>query len=219
MAGTEHRQGEEWPNLNKPGAADAEDKGTGAGGARKGEITQELQELGQRLAATARAAWQSEQRQELQREITDGLRLLRDQIGEAVEGAKTNPRTQNVVGSVKEQVTKAADSARIPDLFDDIRASLGTGLRELNDQLRRFTERLERHDEAAAATDSPTDTAATRAAAGSAGAAESSAEINELLAVDAPGMTATGQARHDLPATPEGGTSPTPASDATKPEA
>src|SRR6478735_8188235 len=78
MGGTEQRPHDEWPNLDKPGNADAGDQAGGTGDAHKGEITEELQELGQQLAATARAAWQSEQRQELQREITDGVRLLRE---------------------------------------------------------------------------------------------------------------------------------------------
>ena len=74
---------DEWPNLDDKPSGTSEGGATGSGG--KSDVTGELQELGQRLAATARALWQSEQRQELQQEVTDGLRLLRDQLSGAVD--------------------------------------------------------------------------------------------------------------------------------------
>lgn len=153
----------EWPNLESDpekrtnaGAAGeptgASEPGSTGGSANRDDLMRQFQEFGQRLADTARAAWQSEQRQDLQQEIKDGLRTVRDQLNEAVEGARSSARTQGVTDTVKEQVTKVSDTVRSGELLDELRGGLVTGLRELNEQLRRFTDRLEQRDGATPAT-------------------------------------------------------------------
>lgn len=107
-------------------------------------VTAELQELGRTLIATARAAWQSERRQGLQEELADGLRSLRDQLTEAIETVKTDPRARNVTETVKEQVGKVAEGTRVSGPVDDLRSGVARGVRDLNEQLRRLTEQLAR---------------------------------------------------------------------------
>ena len=141
---------DEWPNLDDKPSGAAAGGATGSGG--KSDVTGELQELGQRLAATARALWQSEQRQELQQEVTDGLRLLRDQLSGAVDTVRTNPKVQ----TLKDQVGQKVESGRASDTFEEVRNGLAGGLRALNEQLQRFTERLERQDAPTADSASPT---------------------------------------------------------------
>ncbi len=119
---------------------------TGHGGTEEAAVTRELQELGRQLAATARAAWQSPRRQELQQDITEGMRSLRDQLTDTIDTVRGNPRAQNVTQTVKENVGKVAETTRASDLVDDVRTGLASGLRELNDQLRRLSERLERQE-------------------------------------------------------------------------
>lgn len=147
------RRRDEWPNLDAEGGATGREV-TPGGGRRDldapGGVTRELQELGRQLANTTRAAWQSEQRQEIQQELTDGLRLLRDQLNEAVNTLRTNPRAQTMTQSMKEQVGKAAETTRATELVDEVRGGLTLGLRELNEQLQRLAVRLERGDGSAA---------------------------------------------------------------------
>src|SRR5919202_3803439 len=119
---------------------------TGPGGREDAAVTRELQELGRQLTATARAAWQSERRQELQQAITEGLRSLRDQLTDTIDTVRGHPRTQNVTQTVKQNVGKVTETTRASDLVDDVRTGLASGLRELNDQLRRLSERLERQE-------------------------------------------------------------------------
>ncbi len=150
---------DEWPNLHD------QPKNTGEGGTtdsgNKSDVANEFQELGQRLAATARTLWQSEQRQELQKDVTDGLRLLRDQLSGVVDTVRTNPKVQ----TLKDQVGQKVDAGRSSDAFEEVRTGLSTGLRALNEQLQRFTERMERQDAAAAAPPvPPTESAATSGA-------------------------------------------------------
>lgn len=150
---------DDWPNLDAEAGAAGGDV-TPGGGRREldapGGVTRELQELGRQLANTTRAAWQSEQRQEIQQELTDGLRLLRDQLTEAVGALRTNPRAQTMTQSMKEQVGKAAETTRATELVDDVRTGLTGGLRELNDQLQRLAARLEHQGGAGGAADAAT---------------------------------------------------------------
>ena len=154
------RQGrDEWPNTAPSGGASgAAGGGTrpGAGGDTPGTITRELQELGRQLTATARAAWQSEQRQEIQQEMTEGLRKLREELGETVDTLRQNPRAQTMTQSMKEQVGKAAETTRVTEVVDDVRVGLVSGLRELNDLLGRLSNRLERRDAGTAGGDAAT---------------------------------------------------------------
>jgi gas vesicle protein len=141
----------EWPNLEADPTKETDPKvNTGTTGDKAGdseELTTQFRELGQRLVSTARAAWESEQRQELQQEITDGLRTVRDQLNEAVDNVRTSARSQGTTETVKEQVKKAAETARSNDLLVEMRNGLAAGLRELNEQLRRLSERLEHRDD------------------------------------------------------------------------
>ena len=153
---------------------------------QRGNITTELQELGRRLSATTRALWASEQRQELQQEMSDGLRLLRDQLTEAVDALRSHPRTQ----SVKDQVNRATSSTRVNDLVDDVRGGLAGSLHELNQQLGRFTERVERQT----AKTTPAEPVHT----------EPAAPATSTEPIDIPVQTETTTPRSDLPETPEG---------------
>lgn len=146
MSGSDPKR-DEWPNLDhdpqdgaKHGGAGA---ASGAGNTDREDLLRQFQELGQRLAGTARAAWQSEQRQDLQQEITNGLRSVRDQLNDAIEGARSSGRTQEMADNVKEQVNRASESVRSGDFLGEVRDGLAMGLRELNEQLRRLSERFE----------------------------------------------------------------------------
>lgn len=204
----------EWPNLEADPTKGAGPKTTDTptGGtddeqaSERANLTAQFQELGQRLVSTARAAWQSEQRQELQQEVTDGLRTVRDQLSDAVDNVRTTARTQGVGDTVKEQVHKAAETARSNDLLDEMRSGLATGLRELNEQLRRLSERLERRDDAPM-------TGATSATTASAPAEltpapTATAEVDQLLTADgsalAPSVEIAPERQGDLPTQPEG---------------
>lgn len=160
------RQRDEWPKLEPEGGAKTGGETRAGKGDEPGSIARELGELGAQLANTARAAWQSEQRQEIQQEMTEGLRSLRDQLNEAVETLRSNPRTRTMSESMKEQVGKAAEKTRVTEIADDVRGGLTLGLRELNEQLRRFADRLERHDAPAGGGDAATASSAVSSVGG-----------------------------------------------------
>lgn len=204
----------EWPNLEADPAKRPEPKATpdptGDKAGDREDLTAQFQELGQRLVSTARSAWQSEQRQGLQQEITDGLRTVRDQLNEAVDNVRTSARAQGVTDTVKEQVTKASETARSNELVDELRSGFASGLRELNEQLRRLSERLERRDDAPSAPGAPGATSATGAGAAPdlTPTPAATPEVDQLLtsgsAASAPSVELAPERKGDLPQQPEG---------------
>lgn len=201
---TDKKHGE-WPNLEADPTKGSDTKATGGAGDErtgdKADLTAQFQELGQRLVTTARAAWQSEQRQELQQEVTDGLRTVRDQLNDALDNVRTSARSQGVTDTVKEQAKKAAETARSNDLLDEMRNGLAAGLRELNEQLRRISERLERRDDTATTGTASAPTDVTPAPSGA-------SEVDQLLtaggAAPAPSAELAPERKGDLPTQPEG---------------
>lgn len=199
---------DEWPNLEADPAKGAAAKANGGTADEKvgdrEELTAQFRELGQRLVATARAAWESEQRQELQQEITDGLRTVRDQLNDAVDNVRTTARAQGATETVKEQVKKAAETARSNELLNEMRNGLANGLRELNEQLGRLSERLERRDDAPA-TGEPSATTAS-APVDVTPAPATATEVDQLLTAGgaAPSAEIAPERKGDLPTQPEG---------------
>jgi len=104
---------------------------TGAENSGTPSITEELSRLGKQLGEAFRAAWQSEERQELQLEIKEGLSALGAQLEEAVQSA----RKSDAFTELKAELKTAADEARRAVPLEDIRGGLVKGLQELNDGL------------------------------------------------------------------------------------
>lgn len=212
--------------------------GSAPGGGDKGDktsqrdandIAREFTELGRQLAATARAAWQSERRQALQQDVTEGLQSLRDQLSETIDSVRQDTRAQNVTQSVKERVAKVAEVSRTNDIVDDVRGGLAAGLRELNDQLRRIAERLERSGTTATETEPATATSTDTEASGMVTAVPAVTAMEEAVKVATPetagkftgssapttsglsaetGTERTGGSGHGLPSAPEGPAGP-----------
>lgn len=103
------------------------------------DLADQLRELGKQLGLALRAAWESEQRQQLEKEIGEGLKDLGKQIEQAVAAAKTSPQTQKV----KEQVSRVAETARQSEALREMREGLAAGLRELNEELRKLVEKMQ----------------------------------------------------------------------------
>ncbi len=103
------------------------------------DLADQLRELGRQLGLALRAAWESEQRQQLEKEIGEGLKDLGKQIEQAVAAAKASPQTQKV----KEQMGRVVETARQSEAVQEMREGLAAGLRELNEELRKLVEKIQ----------------------------------------------------------------------------
>lgn len=94
-------------------------------------VVEELGELGRQLGTAFKAAWESEQRRELQQEISEGFKALGDQLEEAVKTAREGEALQELQTDVKQ----AVETARQSDALQGVRRGLLKGLRQINREL------------------------------------------------------------------------------------
>jgi len=99
--------------------------------AEEGTVVEELGELGRQLGAALKAAWESEQRRELQQEISEGLKALGDELEEAVKTARESEAIRELQADIKQAVETTWQSEAI----QDIRRGLLKGLRQINQEL------------------------------------------------------------------------------------
>ena len=100
------------------------------------DIVAELGELGKKLRNTINAAWTSEERHKIQREVEEGLVRLRDELNQAAKTVRASEPGQKVEAEVK-RVREDIESGKTRD---DVRKGIVTGLRAAGDTLDKLAE-------------------------------------------------------------------------------
>jgi len=96
-----------------------------------GNITEELNRLGQTLGQAMKQAWESDERKRLEQDIAEGLRRLSDQIDVAMKSAAESDAAKEATG----KASSAWETAHGPQILSEIRAGLTESLRKLNEEL------------------------------------------------------------------------------------
>ena len=102
-------------------------------------IADELERLGQQLAKTAKAAWESDERKKLQSEITTGVQRFGQEISDAVNKAAESEQAKEF----KTRATKMADDVQKTDVIEEVRKGILVGLEAINRELGKLLERME----------------------------------------------------------------------------
>src|SRR5262245_45003558 len=110
------------------------------------DLMRELREMGQQLEAAFRAAVQSDRAKQLRKDIAGGGRELTSQVKTAVKTVQSDPRVQQA----EERGRQAVSQARESKVVQDIQETVVSGLAQLNEQLRKVVERIEKEANAAA---------------------------------------------------------------------
>jgi len=95
------------------------------------DLAAEFAELGKKLRNTVSAAWTSEERLKVQKEIETGLVRLRDELNAAAKTVRESESGQKVETEVK-RVKADVESGKVTD---DVRKGIVTGLRSLGEAL------------------------------------------------------------------------------------
>lgn len=99
--------------------------------APEGAILEELTRFGNRLAAVARQAWESDQRKNIETEVREGLLKAGERLDQVAEELRKSEVTQDL----KVQASKTAQKVEESEVTQEIRKGVLTGLRRLNDEL------------------------------------------------------------------------------------
>jgi vancomycin resistance protein YoaR len=100
------------------------------------DLAAEFAELGKKIRDAVSAAWESEERQKLQSDLTDGLDRLSKELSQATQNVRESDVGQKVEKSVK-QVRQDVESGKVTD---DIRKGMISALRGLGAALDKMAE-------------------------------------------------------------------------------
>jgi hypothetical protein len=108
------------------------------------DISAEFAELGKKLRTTVETAWQSQERQKVQKEIQDGLVKLRDELDKSIKNLRDSEPGQKVETEVK----KVSEDIQSGKVVDDVRIGIISGLRGLGAALDKLADSFTPAEEA-----------------------------------------------------------------------
>ena len=98
-------------------------------------ISEQLNELGKNLRTALHAAWESEERRKLQKEIEDGLANLGESLSQAAKEFSDSPTGQ----SLKTDVKDMRDRWQSGEMGSKVRSEVTEALRKVNEELQKAT--------------------------------------------------------------------------------
>jgi hypothetical protein len=98
-----------------------------------GEFSDELRALGENLRSVLQAAWDSDDRRRLQREIESGMSELAESLGKAAREFSESEAGRQM----KEEVRDLGERIQSGEVESKVRADLTAVLRKLNEELGR----------------------------------------------------------------------------------
>jgi ElaB/YqjD/DUF883 family membrane-anchored ribosome-binding protein len=94
-------------------------------------IEKELNKLGENLNNLFKALWESDERKSIEREVTAGLEQANKSVNETVEKIRKDQTANNLKKGVKD----AWETARGPQILNELQTGLTATLQKLNDEL------------------------------------------------------------------------------------
>ncbi|HRJ45473.1 MAG: hypothetical protein KJZ86_25655 [Caldilineaceae bacterium] len=129
--------------------------------ARKDDIGDELNRLAESFGRAVQAAWNSEQRHQLETDLNRGLRSLVDNVESILKQFNESEQGQEL----KEQAGKVVEKVRTSKVTADLKEGVTKGLQTVAEELQEFAQDLEKKRQASpgesAAQDIPVEKAET----------------------------------------------------------
>ncbi len=117
------------------------------------EVGRQFEVLGQSLAQAMRTAWENEETQRRVQEMRTGLQSMAQEIGKAVDDTANSPQGQKI----RQDAERAAGSLRsaTEQTVQEVRPQLINALQQLNVELQKLINRMERKSEPTSSTVPP----------------------------------------------------------------
>jgi len=110
------------------------------------ELANELNKLGDNLANLLKAAWESEERRSVEREIASGIEQMNKKLADAAEQIRTDARLNEAKRAAKE----AWETAHGPQVVNELRLGVLDTLKRINEELIRRAAAAPAHEASAA---------------------------------------------------------------------
>ena len=105
------------------------------------EVGRQFQALGQSLADTFQAAWQSEENRRQLKDMKKGLEAMASQVSQAIEQAAASPEGRQVRQHAEKAATAAQTAGK--QALQDAQPHLLAALRQINGELQKLVARLQ----------------------------------------------------------------------------
>lgn len=113
-------------------------------GDRKDDIGDELNRLAESFGQAVQAAWNSEQRHQLEADLNRGLRSLVDNVESILKQFNESDQGQEL----KEQAGKVVEKVRTSKVTADLKEGLTKGLQTVASEMKEFAQDLEKKRQA-----------------------------------------------------------------------
>ncbi|MEZ4634199.1 MAG: hypothetical protein R2873_12680 [Caldilineaceae bacterium] len=105
------------------------------------ELGAEITRLAEAFTQAVRAAWNSDQRKQIETDLNRGLRSLVDTVEERLVDFNRSEQGQEL----REQAERVVEKVRTSKVTEDVRDGLTKGLGAIAAELQEFAERMEQH--------------------------------------------------------------------------
>ncbi|MBE0699450.1 MAG: hypothetical protein IH586_21210 [Anaerolineaceae bacterium] len=107
------------------------------------DVGQQFKELGESLASAFRTAWENEENQRRLQEMRTGLESMVKEVGKAIDDSAKSPQGQHF----REEAEKTVDKVRTAgeQTVQEVRPQLISALQQLNTELQKLVDRMEKH--------------------------------------------------------------------------
>ena len=102
------------------------------------QLINELDRLGNQLIDAIRTAWNSDQRKELETEISKGIASAASSLNEGLQKVSENESTKQLINKAEEVFSTVGEQVRSSKVTHDLVEGLSKGIQTLNDQLAQF---------------------------------------------------------------------------------
>ena len=102
------------------------------------QLLNELDRLGNQLIDAIRTAWNSDQRKELENEISKGIASAASSLNEGLQKVSESESTRNLINKAEEVISTVGEQVRSNKVTQDLVEGLSKGIQSLNDQLAQF---------------------------------------------------------------------------------
>lgn len=102
------------------------------------QLINELDRLGNQLIDAIRTAWNSDQRKELESEISKGIASAASSLNEGLQKVSESESTKQIINKAEEVFSTVGEQVRSSKVTHDLVAGLSQGIQALNSQLEQF---------------------------------------------------------------------------------
>ncbi len=95
------------------------------------DVTAELRGLGRQFVETLQTAWNSEERQRIEKEVRDGMRSFADEIDKAIQEVRSSEATTKV----KTEASQVAEKVQTSEAGQKARVGFAKSLQWLSEEL------------------------------------------------------------------------------------